>query len=279
MIIHASLQTDIANFYSDWILNRLKEGYLDIPEVKNIQRYDFKENELEKIYFWTKNPEKLIQKHIQLKKCGYDFELITQMTFYDKCYEPNIKSKDKAIENIRKASRLFGKNKVSLCYGPIFKTYNCPLSWHLCQIKFLLEELEGYIDKLYIFYEVSENCKNAINYNIQTLSELEQIEFEKNVEALTFDFDVDLLKKPSPQNLPPDTIDIGEKNTCPSSCMYCIGSSNKKSAKLKYSKHFPSSSLLIGNIPYDAKIKMIELPKRKKKEPEMKMVNLLESFL
>ena len=42
MIIHASLKTDIAQFYSDWIFTRLKEGFIDIPDEKNINRYNFR---------------------------------------------------------------------------------------------------------------------------------------------------------------------------------------------------------------------------------------------
>ena len=36
MIIHASLKTDIAQFYSDWIIKRLKEGFIDISAMISI---------------------------------------------------------------------------------------------------------------------------------------------------------------------------------------------------------------------------------------------------
>ena len=95
MILHASLKTDIAQFYSSWILNRLKAGYIDIENGKFIDRYYFKKNNLEKIYFWSKDPQPLIKRISELISCEYDFEIITEMSFYDKCYEPKIKSKQK----------------------------------------------------------------------------------------------------------------------------------------------------------------------------------------
>ena len=117
MILHASLISDIAHFYPTWTINRLKEGYFDKETDKGVDRYDFKKNKLEKIFFWSKDPLPLIKQYKDLKETRYDFEIISEISLYDKCYEPKIKSKYRIMEDMRKAHTLFGKDKISFCYG------------------------------------------------------------------------------------------------------------------------------------------------------------------
>lgn len=266
MILHASLKTDIAQFYSSWILNRLKAGYIDIENGKFIDRYYFKKNNLEKIYFWSKDPQPLIKRISELISCEYDFEIITEMSFYDKCYEPKIKSKQRILNDIRKVSKIIGKDKISFCYGPVFTTFNCSDEWHFAQFKFLCEQLKDYINKIYITFEISENCLHAKNYNITKISRIKQIDFINEFKKIAQDNGLEFHLKPESTNLKKDEIDIGQMNACPACCMYCIGLTNKRTVKIKNEKHNSSSSLLIGNIDYDAKIKEIDLSETKTKE-------------
>lgn len=259
MILHASLQTDIAAFYSEWLIKTLKRGYVDIPATKGFNRYDFNLNNLQKVFIWSKNPEKMMKYKVDLKQLDYEFEIITQFTLYDKCYEPNIKSKAKILNNIRKLSDIFGRKRVSICYGPIFTTYNNPLEWHLSQIDFLLKELKGYIDHIYISYEISDECLMYTNYNIKAIPENQKKLFNEQVEELARKYKISVRYKPEMNSLEKDEIDLGEHNACPASCVYCIGGSNKKLAKIKLQRHRPDSSLLIGELPFNAKINNVIL--------------------
>jgi hypothetical protein len=266
MIIHASLKTDIAQFYSDWIIKRLKEGFIDIPSEKQINRYDFAKNKLSKIYFWSKDPQSLFKHNIALKELKYDYEIITELSLYDKCYEPKIKSKQRIMEDIRKNSKFLGKDKVSFCYGPIFTTFNCPIEWHVFQFKFLCEQLHEYVNNVYISYEISNTCLNAKNYNIKKITQNDKQYLFKKFKEIADSFNLNLLVKPETTELTEEEIDIGEINTCPAACIYCVGINNKKTIKLKNEKHKPYSSLLIGDLDYDAKIKNIELISKSKQK-------------
>ena len=276
MIIHASLKTDIAQFYSDWIFTRLKEGFIDIPDEKNINRYNFDKNNLSKIYFWSKDPQPLLKRIKELLAIKYDFEIVTEISLYDKCYEPKIKSKQRIMEDIRKFSNLIGKDRISLCYGPIFTTYNCSEEWHLFQFEFLCKQLHNAINKIYISYEISPNCLNAVNYNIKKISSNQQDVLFEKFKNIAQTYNLELLKKPELTSLANDELDIGEMNTCPAACVYCVGMNNKRTIKIKHEKHCSYSSLLIGKLDYDAKIKDIILVKKEKNKIENSIESLFD---
>ena len=59
MIISASRRTDIPSFYSDWMFNRLKEGYVCVRNPMNIHQISqisLSPDVVDGIVFWTKNP-------------------------------------------------------------------------------------------------------------------------------------------------------------------------------------------------------------------------------
>jgi Domain of unknown function (DUF1848) len=64
MIISASRRTDIPAFYSDWLLNRLAEGFCDVlhPYTRKWFRVPLKPENVGAIVFWSKNYAPLLPK-------------------------------------------------------------------------------------------------------------------------------------------------------------------------------------------------------------------------
>ena len=65
MILNVSGRTDIVAFYTDWFMNRIKEGYVDVRNPiapKLISRISFSDVDL--ILFCTKNPIPIL-KHLK----------------------------------------------------------------------------------------------------------------------------------------------------------------------------------------------------------------------
>ena len=61
VIISASRVTDIPKFYSDWFMERLKQGYLvrRMPRKTDTEYISFSKTRM--IVFWTKNPEPIFR--------------------------------------------------------------------------------------------------------------------------------------------------------------------------------------------------------------------------
>ena len=59
MILSASRRTDIPAFYGDWLMNRLRAGFLLVRNPRNLRqvsRIDLSPENVDCIVFWTKNP-------------------------------------------------------------------------------------------------------------------------------------------------------------------------------------------------------------------------------
>ena len=65
MILSVSRRTDIPNYYSEWFMNRIREGYLYVRNPMNahqISRIDLSPDLVYCIVFWTKNPELMLSR-------------------------------------------------------------------------------------------------------------------------------------------------------------------------------------------------------------------------
>lgn len=270
MIIHASLKTDISYFYTQWLVNRLKEKYIDIPSKKpgEINRYDLKENKVEKIYLHTRNPIKIIKNSKILKSLEYNYEVVTHISLYDKFYDSKIVEKYKIFEYVRKCETIFDKKNNSLCYGPIFKTLNNDLNWHISQFKFLCKILSKSVNTFYYDFNFNSKCKNSTLFSAEELTNEEKKYLIIELKKITDKYGVNLKKMPTEDEFIYNEIDIGENDTCPAVCKYCPYTNNGRTAYIKNSMHNPESTLLIGNINNSEKI--IKVKFEKPKEPEIK---------
>ena len=65
MIINSGARTDIPAFYSDWFINRIKEGYVLVRNPYRqdwITRYELNTNVVDALAFCTKNPAPMLDK-------------------------------------------------------------------------------------------------------------------------------------------------------------------------------------------------------------------------
>ena len=77
MIISASRRTDIPTYYSDWLLNRVKAGYVYVRNPMNthqISRVSLSPEMADGIVFWTKNPTPILDKLDTLRDYMYYFQ-------------------------------------------------------------------------------------------------------------------------------------------------------------------------------------------------------------
>ena len=77
MIISASRRTDIPAFYSDWFIERIREGYVLVRNplnVHQISKIKLTPDVVDFIVFWTKNPEPLLNKLDELQEYNYYFQ-------------------------------------------------------------------------------------------------------------------------------------------------------------------------------------------------------------
>ena len=293
MILNISGRTDIVAFYSDWLMNRLDEGFIDVRNPFNPKMVSrIMVDDVDLLFFCTKNPIPILDKLKDIKKKVY---FHVTLTSYKKNIEPNIPPKKDVIEAIKKLSNIIGKDNLVIRYDPIFISDEYNLDYHVKAFDKICELLDGYVGKMLIhFINDYKNVRN--NYNILKFRKLTGNDYETigksfsesakkhNIVVHTCNEERDLtefgfikddcISKELAFKLTGkeykkkwkarkdlvcqcvEMVDIGVYNSCKHFCKYCYANYDEKQVNENYSKHNPKSSLLIGELSDDDIIKV-----------------------
>ena len=161
MIISVSRRTDIPNYYSEWFLNRTKEGFVLVRNPVNfrqISRIRLAPDVVDGIVFWTKNPAPIISRLPELDEYMYYFQFT--LTPYGKDIEPNIPEKSRVLAVFKRLSEMIGPDRVIWRYDPILINEKYTVAYHLDAFGRMAEELRNYTRKVTISF-VDENYRGV----------------------------------------------------------------------------------------------------------------------
>lgn len=173
IIISASRSTDIPAFYSDWLIDRIKEGYVKWRNPFNgVPLYvSFAEARL--FVFWSKNYKPLL-KHLDfLDEKGYNYYFQFTLNDYDtEKLEPNVPNIQSRIETFIKLSERTDKEKIIWRFDPLILTDKIGVDELLRKVENIGNQLKDYTNKLVfsfadinLYKKVQNNlCKNSIPY-------------------------------------------------------------------------------------------------------------------
>lgn len=292
MILNVSGRTDIVAFYTEWFINRIKEGYVDVRNPFNpkmISRINF--DNVDAILFCTKNPIPILK---YIKEINKPILFHVTLTPYKKDIEPNVPDKKEVIEAIKCLSKILGKENVVVRYDPVFISDKYNLNYHIKAFEKVCSLLDGYIEKILIsFIDDSKNVrknkkelnykelkeedyktigeqfsKSATNHNLKVHTcfedrNLVEYGFIKD-ECLSHTFAFKLTGKVFKEEWKArkgnkchcvQMTDIGVYNSCNHMCKYCYANFDEKQVKNNMKNHDKNSSLLIGHIEKDDIIK------------------------
>lgn len=154
MILSVSRRTDIPNYYSDWFINRIKEGFLYVRNPMNqhqISRILLSPDVVDCIVFWTKNPANMMEKLKYLQNYAYYFQFT--LTGYGKDVEPNLPNKrGELIPIFKRLSEKIGKEKVIWRYDPILISRRYTMNYHLKAFEEIAGNLADYTEKVVISF-------------------------------------------------------------------------------------------------------------------------------
>lgn len=170
MIISASRRTDIPAFYSDWFVNRMREGFLltrNPFNARQIKRVSLKPEDVEVLVFWTRNPLKLMSFLPEMDAKGYRYYFQYTITGYPRAIEKSVPKPHRAIETFIDLSRKIGKEKVVWRYDPILLSNLLPVEEHKRLFNKVASMLAGHTNRVVIsfadFYEKTERNLKQID--------------------------------------------------------------------------------------------------------------------
>jgi hypothetical protein len=149
VILSVSRRTDIPNYYSEWFLNRIKEGYLYVRNpfhARQVSKITVSPERVDCIVFWTKNPEPMFSRLDELDAYPYYFQFT--LTGYGRDIESHIPHKKKVMIPIfQTLSDRIGREKVIWRYDPILFTDRYSPQYHIRAFEQIAKELHGYTSK------------------------------------------------------------------------------------------------------------------------------------
>lgn len=293
MVLNVSGRTDVVAFYTEWFMNRYKEGFVDVRNPFNpklVSRIYF--SDVDAIVFCTKNPIPIL-KYIDKIKQPILFHIT--LTPYKKDIEPNVLPKGTIIESIKKLSKLIDKDNIYVRYDPIFISDKYNLDYHIKSFDSLCSKLNGYVKHIIIsFMDDYKNVRKndyiikskqitdldyeiigknfskiaeCYNMTIQTCSEernLVEYGFQKK-DCISHELAFKLTGKTNFKSWKArnnknckciEMVDIGMYNTCKHYCKYCYANYDEKYIEKNVKLHDKNSSLLIGYLKEDDIIKI-----------------------
>ena len=153
MIISASRRTDIPKYYSDWFINRIKEGYVDVRNPmypSQVSRYSLNPEIVDGIVFWTKDPEPILKKLDEFSRYSYYFQF--SLTPYGKDVENNLPDKHVLINTFKELSSKIGKERVNWRYDPILLNDKYSIEYQIHAFEKIAAELNGYTKNVTISF-------------------------------------------------------------------------------------------------------------------------------
>ncbi len=284
MIINTGCRTDIPAYFSEWLFNRIKEGYVYVrnPYYKNqVMKYRLTPDVVDCLSFCTKNPAPMLPRIHEID--GFrQFWFIT-ITPYGKEIEPNVPDKEKVIEDFKKLSESIGSEKIGWRYDPIFITDKYTLKSHIENFEKMAAKLAGYThDCVISFIDLYEKTKRNFP-GVKAVTEEERFVIAKEFVRIGKKYDIKIKTCVEGHELSKYGVDcsgcmtksviekaigvrlklhqkkstrgscncllgndIGEYNTCGHGCVYCYANYDQKTVIDNMKLHNPKSPFLIG---------------------------------
>ena len=304
MILSASRRTDIPAFFSDWFFNRIKAGFVLVPNPRNpkqISKIPLSPESTDCIVFWTKNPAPITDRLRILDEAGYAYYFQFTLNPYGSDTEPGLPPKEELIKTFKKLSTAAGKNRVLWRYDPVFINENYSAAWHKGKFKLFCRSLAGFTDVCTIsFIDIYNSIKN--NFRVmsgdeisETAESFSETAAKNGIELLTCAEETDLsrfgIKHSScidPKRAetaagctisskPDGTLrkecrcaestDIGIYDTCMHGCLYCYASQRRTDCK-PAQDHFDDNAPMITGFP-DSAAKIYEKAVKSEKEVQI----------
>ena len=197
MIISASRRTDIPAFYSEWFMNRIREGFVYVRNPMNynqISNIKLNSDVVDCIVFWTKDPKNIIKYLDELDERGYKYYFQITINPYDSFVEKSLRDKERIIDDFIQLSEKIGKNKVIWRYDPILLSNTYNEEFHYKKFEYLSNRLGLYTNKcIFSFIDLYQKTKRNIReLNIIKLNNEIMLRIAKTLSEIIESYSFDL---------------------------------------------------------------------------------------
>lgn len=293
MILHTGLRTDIPAFYTPWLINRLREGFVLVRSPyapSRVTRYRLSPDVVDVMAFTTKNPAPMLAHMDWLKPYGQHWYVT--ITPYGTDVEPRVPPVQQVMKDFCRLSKIVGVNSIGWRYDPILINETYPVERHIAAFEHMARTLCGstevcVISFIDLYEKVKRNFPEAREVGredrIRLGSAFVQIGRQYGItikscaegdELAPYGVDtsgcmtIPMYEKAigarlaAPRGKPsrPEcachlSADIGAYNTCGHLCRYCYANHDAATVRRNLAAHDPASPFLLGGFRPDDEVR------------------------
>ena len=308
MILNTGGRTDTVQYYSEWILNRFREGYALsrnplFPDIVN--RIELNPETIDVVVFCSKDYSPILERLHEIAdrfNCYYHYTI----TAYGEDIEPRVPSIEKSIDTLKRLADQVGPEKIGWRYDPVLLTDKYSIQRHFDTFGRMAGELTSYVDRC-IFSFVEMYKKLEVNMpELKPVSEADKVTLAEGLgrianenglwlqtcatkesygqfgihtsgcmttEIFNKALGLDFKKTPHKGNragcLCMESRGLGDYNSCPNGCRYCYVNKDHNKALQNYLTHDPNSPLLLGHLRPTDKIQPSRQVSMLNREPSL----------
>ncbi|HOX31472.1 MAG TPA: DUF1848 domain-containing protein [Spirochaetales bacterium] len=146
MLVSASRRCDLPAFRMGWLMERLREGRVEVPNPYDARRsrlVGLAPAEVECMVFWTRDPRPLAARARELEELGYRFYAQVTITGYPPELEPGCLRPPEAVGAFAALAEAVGPERALWRYDPILVAAGLDADWHRRNFAALAAALEG----------------------------------------------------------------------------------------------------------------------------------------
>jgi DNA repair photolyase len=172
-IISVSRRTDIPAFFSEWFINRLKDGfaYYKNPFRNEYVYVSLKSADIIGFVFWSKNFSPLLSKLESIEKISKNLFFHFTITGLPNDIEINVPPPSETLKDLIYLAKRYSYKNVVWRFDPICITNRITFQQHLNNFIYCAERLKGYIQNCYISFvhpyaRVLKNFKKYTSHSL-----------------------------------------------------------------------------------------------------------------
>ena len=145
-IISVSRRTDIPAFYSEWFINRLREGYALVPNPFNPSQVStvlLDRAHVACFVFVTKDPRPMLPRLEELDRRGYNYLFQVTVTGLPRVFEPHVPETAEILAAMRELGERIGPERVIWRFDPLVISDASPVPERLARFRQMAGELRG----------------------------------------------------------------------------------------------------------------------------------------
>ncbi len=285
MLLLAGQRTDIVTWYTPWLMNRVREGFVLVRNPKcptRVSRYRLDRSVVDCLVLCSKNYRPLLP-HVRELDAALPLLCYATVTAYGRDLEPRVPDRKERVASVQALSRLLGKRRLVWRYDPVLVTERYTVETHLEIFAALCAQLAPYVHCcIFSFLHhfpgmehsplrfVSEAQELALAQGLARIAGRHQLPLQNCASRRDFSnlgilsracLSQDLLEEILGKRLVPlptrksrpfchcvEARDLGTYDSCANGCVYCYANTSTARVRASMSRHDPASPLLIGHL-------------------------------